>query len=190
VDDIGAGVSDGSPARRRTTGILPRKRSSVASGSQLEWAECYRTEMPYLIRYLITCFGGADMRDAADAAHTAFAELFIKWNTVHNPRAWLRKVAFRQMLRQPVKGEYSLDALHKEPAVLSASAQLELREDEKLVLDALGQLPPTQRRVFALMYDQFSYREIAEIMNISESAVRQNAGRARRRMKELLGLTT
>jgi RNA polymerase sigma factor (sigma-70 family) len=146
--------------------------------------------MPYLMRYLITCFDSADIRDAADAAHTAFAELFVKWNTVRNPRAWLRKVAFRQMLRQPVKGEYSLDTPHKEPAVLSASAQLELHEDEKLVLDALGQLPHAQRQVFALVYDEFSYREIAEIMNTTEAAVRQNAVRARRRMKELLGLTT
>ena len=146
--------------------------------------------MPYLIRYLIRCFDSADMPDAVDAAHNAFTELFVKWDTVLNPRAWLRKVAFRQMLRQPVKGEYPLDTPHTEPAVLSASAQLELREDEQMVLDALGQLPFTQRRVFALIYDEFSYREIAEIMNMSEAAVRQNAGRARRKMKELLGLTT
>ena len=130
------------------------------------------------------------MRDAAEAAHDAFAELFIKWDTVHAPRAWLRQVAFRRMLRQPVRGEYPLDALHKEPAVLSSSVRLELREEEELVLDALAKLPLTQRQVFALVYDQFSYQEIAKIMNTNEAAVRKNVERARRKMKELLGLTT
>jgi hypothetical protein len=43
--------------------------------------------MPQLIRYLMKCFGESDMRDAADAAQSAFAELFAKWNTVRSPRA-------------------------------------------------------------------------------------------------------
>jgi len=145
--------------------------------------------MPYLIRYLVRCFDSADISDAADAAHNAFAELFVKWDTVENPRAWLRKVAFRQMLRQPVKGECSLDTPHKEPVVLSSAAQLELHEDERMILNALKKLPVTQRNVFALMYDQFTYSEISKIMNMNEDAVRQNAGRARKKMKELLGLT-
>jgi RNA polymerase sigma factor (sigma-70 family) len=189
MDDSDATVSNGPSARRRSAGIILGKRGPVASGAKLKWAECYQTEMPYLIRYLIRCFDSAEIRDATDVAHNAFAELFEKWDTVQYPRAWLRKVAFRQMLRQPVRSEYSFDTGHKEPVALSAAAQLELREDEKMVLDALGELPPTQRNVFALIYDQFSYREIAEIMNISEEAVRQNAARARKKMKELLGLT-
>jgi hypothetical protein len=42
----------------------------------VEWAACYQAEMPYLIRYLLKCFDNADVHDAADAAHSAFAELF------------------------------------------------------------------------------------------------------------------
>jgi len=41
--------------------------------------------------------------------------------------------------------------------------------------------------VLALIYDEFSYGEIAQIMGISQAAVRKNAERARRRMSELLG---
>jgi RNA polymerase sigma factor (sigma-70 family) len=93
------------------------------------------------------------------------------------------------MLRQPVKGEYWLDTSPLQLVVPSASEQLELREREREVIAALYELPLTQRRVFALMYDEFSYREIAEIMNMSEPAVRKNAERAKARMKELLGLT-
>ena len=112
------------------------------------------------------------MRDAADAAQSAFAELFTKWGTVRSPRAWLRTVAFRQMLRQPP--DYPLDP-HSEPSVLSASSALELREQE--------------RQVLALVYDQFSCQEIAEIIGKSEVAVRKNIERARMTMREILGVT-
>jgi RNA polymerase sigma factor (sigma-70 family) len=176
-------------AKRRNYAITPDECDSVVSVSRVEWAACYQAEMPYLIRYLLKCFDNADIHDAADAAHSAFAELFTKWDTVHNPRAWLRTVAFRQMLRQPVKGEYLLDTSPQQLIVPSVSEQLELREREREVIAALHELPLTQRRVFALIYDEFSYREIAEIMNMSEPAVRKNAERSKSRMKELLGLT-
>ena len=139
--------------------------------------------MPLLIRYLMKCFGDSDMRDAADAAHDAFAELLKQWDTVRSPKAWLRTVAFRQMLRRPVGGEQSLDMLRQEPVAVSAS--LEFREETQAVLDMLGELPAKQRRVFALTYDGFPPREIAQIMGISETAVRKNVERARYTLKKL-----
>jgi RNA polymerase sigma-70 factor (ECF subfamily) len=142
--------------------------------------------MPQLIRYLMKCFGESDMRDAADAAQSAFAELFTKWGTIRSPRAWLRTMGFRQMLRQPA--EYPLDT-QSEPSVLRASSSLELREQEQQVLTVLRQLPLAQRQVLALVYDQFSYREIAEIIGKSEATVRKNIERARAAMREILGVT-
>jgi RNA polymerase sigma factor (sigma-70 family) len=107
---------------------------------------------------------------------------------VRSPRAWLRTVAFRQMLLQTASSEYPLDAAPRVPAaVLPASARIELREQEQAVLAALRQLPWKQRQVFALVYDEFSYSEIAEIMDMSESAVRKNMERARKKMKEIWG---
>ena len=150
------------------------------------WKDLYKTEMPRLVRYLMKCFGDSDMRDAGDAAHHAFAELFTKWDTVRSPRAWLRTVAFRQMLRQNASAEYPLEALRQEPATVPASARLELREETQAVLHGLRQLPLAQRQVLALIYDEFSYGEIAQITGTSEAAVRKNAERARRRMRELL----
>ena len=145
--------------------------------------------MPRLVRYLMKCFGDSGMRDSADAAHNAFVELFTNWDTVRSPRAWLRTVAFRQMLRQNASAEYPLDVLRQEPATVPASVRLELGEETQAVLDGLRQLPLAQRQVLALIYDQFSYSEIAQIMSISQAAVRKNAERARRRMSELLGIT-
>jgi RNA polymerase sigma factor (sigma-70 family) len=169
---------------------------SVASVVHLEWVACYEAEMPRLIRYLMKCFGDSDMRDATEAAQNAFTELFANWDTVQHPRAWLRTVAFRQMLRQNARAEDSLDSLPREPAPRTeqpasrpASVRLELREEHQRVMDLLRQLPLTQRQVLALLYDQFSYREIAEIMGTKEATVRKNAERARASMKKLLGIT-
>ncbi len=96
------------------------------------------------------------MRDAADAAHSAFAELFTNWDTVRSPRAWLRTAAFRQMLRQHASAEYPLDVLRREPAAVPASARLEPGEETQAVLGGLRQLPLAQRQVPALIYDEFS----------------------------------
>ena len=186
MDDAYPSAQDIPPASLRTGAIATEKRDPVAGTLQAEWDACYRAEMPQLIRYLMKCFGESDMRDAADAAQSAFAELFMKWNTVRSPRAWLRTVAFRQMLRQPA--EYPLDP-HSEPSVLPASSALELREQEQQVLAALRQLPLAQRQVLALVYDQFSCREIAEIIGKNEAAVRKNTERARSAMREILGVT-
>jgi RNA polymerase sigma factor (sigma-70 family) len=182
-------VPDIPPVTTPNDAIYDQKCDFVVSVVQGEWAACYKAEMPRLIRYLMKCSGDSDMRDAADAAQTAFTELFANWSTVHSPPAWLRKVAFRQMLRQRASAGYPLDALRQEPAVPPASMRLELREEHQAVLDRLGQLPMAQRQVLALLCDQFSYQEIAEIMNTNEAAVRKNAERARSKMKELLGIT-
>jgi RNA polymerase sigma factor (sigma-70 family) len=185
VDDAYPPPRDIPPASPRTGAIAAERHNPVAGALRADWEACYRAEMPQLIRYLMKCFAESDMRDAADAAQSAFAELFTKWDTVRSPRAWLRTVAFRQMLRQPV--EYPLD-VQLEPSVHPASASLELREQEHQVLAALRRLPLAQRQVMALMYDQFSYPEIAGIVGKSEATVRKNAERARTAMKELLGV--
>jgi len=191
VDDTDATVPvpDIPAAATRDSALDDQQCGSVASVLQRSWEDLYKAEMPRLVRYLMKCFGDSDMRDAADAAHNAFVELFTKWNTVRSPRAWLRTVAFRQMLRQNASAEYPLDVLRREPATVPASARLELGEETQAVLDGLRQLPLAQRQVLALIYDQFSYSEIAQIMSISQAAVRKNAERARRRMSELLGIT-
>jgi RNA polymerase sigma factor (sigma-70 family) len=186
VNDVRRSAQDIPPVGPGTGVIATGKRDPVAGALLADWEACYRAEMPRLIRYLMKCFGESDMRDAADAAQSAFAELFTKWSTVRSPRAWLRTVAFRQMLRQPA--EYPLDA-HCEPSVLPAYSALELREQEQQVLGALRRLPLAQRQVLALVYDQFSCQEIAEIIGKNEVAVRKNIERARTAMREILGVT-
>jgi RNA polymerase sigma-70 factor (ECF subfamily) len=136
--------------------------------AEVEFAACYQAEMPLLIRFLIKY--GAAGHDAAEAAQEAFIELHRQWHSVSKPKPWLRKVAIRIYLKTPADNSLSLDG-HDKPGVLDATNRIEFREEEKTVLAALGSLPPAQRAVLALHYDQFETREIAEILGMTEAAV-------------------
>ena len=149
-----------------------------------EFATCYQAEMPALVGFLITC--GAGHHDATDAAQEAFLELFKKWQTVEKPKQWLRTVAYRIFLHQPVSNTSPLQENHDVASLLSASADFDFHEEEKAVLDMLRLLPTAQRAVLALHYDQFETRDIAEILGMKETAVRKNLERARAKLRKLL----
>ena len=178
------GSSPGS-ASVSLAGPLPAGRR-VLPATDPEFATYYHAEMPALIGFLIKC--GANHHDAADAAQEAFFELFKQWQNVRKPNQWIRTVAFRIFLHQPVSNASPLEAAQDIPSPLSASARFEFHEEEKLVLDALDLLPTAQRAVLALHYDQFETRDIAEILGMQQAAVRKNLERARATLKKLLDL--
>jgi RNA polymerase sigma factor (sigma-70 family) len=164
-------------------GPLPTERR-VLPAADPEFATCYHAEMPALIGFLIKC--GANHHDAADAAQEAFLELFKQWQAVRHPKQWLRTVAFRIFLHQPVGDTSSLEPAQDIPSPLSESARFDFCEEEKLVLDVLDLLPTTQRAVLALHYDQFETRDIAQILGMKQATVRKNMERARATLKKLL----
>jgi RNA polymerase sigma factor (sigma-70 family) len=156
-------------------------------GADPEFATCYQAEMPALIRFLIIC--GANSRDAADAGREAFLLLFKQWPAVQKPRQWLRAVAFRIFLNQPVGDAASLlDTAQDLLGPLSASTRVAFREEEQLVLEALDLLPTTQRAVLALHYDNFGVHEIAEILGMQQATVQKNLKWGRAALKKKLGL--
>ena len=187
----GVTVDDGSaPAPDIPTG--PQKeiapiRSASTDVSHVEFAIFYEAEMPRLVRYLVKCDNS--VHDAQEAAQHAFEELFKQWDSVRSPKAWLRKVAFRMLHKVHVKNERPLGGAQGTGLVITTSARIELREEADAVLSALLQLPMAQRQVFALYYDGFETCEIADILEMTEAAVRQNRARARARLSVLLGAT-
>lgn len=154
--------------------------------STVEYAMVYQAEFPRLVRYLIQC--GANWHDAQDAAQHALIALHKQWATVHNPRPWLRTVAFREFIGARDADKRSLEG-HDQLRAPQGPADIESFLEQDAALSAIRQLPPLQRHVFAMHFDQLETSEIAEVLEISEAAVRQNLARARARLKELLGLT-
>ena len=121
---------------------------------------------------------------AEDVAQEAFYRLLKHWRTVSTydlPEAWVRRVAIRIAVREVQRA--------------AARAAKERRElvvpyddlpDPDLVR-AVRELSPMQRTVVALYYwEDRPVAEIAEILEVSESTVKQHLHRARHRLAELL----
>ncbi len=150
-----------------------------ASLARSEFAACYATERPLLVRFLMKL--GASAQDAFDAAQDAFVEALRCWERIQNPRAWLRTVAIRRLPRR--RPEVPLrewqDLADPAPDVF------EISDETSKVLDALRRLPPVQRLVMAWTMDGFEPVEIAAEVGMTPEAVRQARARARASLKRM-----
>jgi RNA polymerase sigma factor (sigma-70 family) len=163
--------------------LRPRDGRTVAG---MEFAACYRSEMAALVRHVM--FHGASEQEAHDAAQSAFEQAYRVWETIRSPRAWLRTVAVRAHLRSAVRQETPAESLPDRVGELSAMVGAESREQERAVLAALAALPLKQRQVMAWTFDGFAPAEIAVALDTDPAAVRQNLAKARRNLKQLLGI--
>jgi RNA polymerase sigma factor (sigma-70 family) len=73
--------------------------------------------------------------------------------------------------------------------VLPTASAVELRDEARTVLAALATLPPKQRQVMAWCIDGYTPAEIAREMGADPAAVRQNLAKARKNLKQVLGMT-
>ncbi len=132
--------------------------------------------------------------DAEDAAQDAF----LRWQAadrdrIEVPEAWLTKIVTNLCLdrlrsararRERAVGVWLPEPLLKGDPMLGPADTYEQRESVSLaVLTLMERLSPVQRAVYVLR-EAFSYShaEIAEILDITESASQQHLHRARQRI--------
>lgn len=163
--------------------ILDADDKLPRNGIQVPFDQFYRAEMASLVRFVRRY--GADVYAAADAAHDAFTEIYPQWNTIENPRAWLRLVACRIYYRRRLR-EIPMDEVPDRPVIYEDPA--EVREQGRRVFEALAALPERQRQVMAWHLDGYGNTEIARHLGITDAAVRQNLCRGRQALKQWLAL--
>ncbi|QVQ54101.1 RNA polymerase sigma factor SigJ [Spiractinospora alimapuensis] len=134
---------------------------------------------------------------AADA-EDAVQDTFLRWQAADRdhilvPEAWLTKVVTNvsldrlrsaQARRERAVGEWMPEPLLDGDPMLGPAETVEQRDSVTLaVLMLLERLSPVERAVYVLR-EAFSYghAEVAEILDISESASQQHAHRARERV--------
>jgi RNA polymerase sigma-70 factor (ECF subfamily) len=134
---------------------------------------------------------------AADA-EDAVQDAFLRWYAadrehIEVPEAWLTKVVTNlsldrlrsaKMRRERAVGDWLPEPLLDGDPMLGPADTVEQRESVTLaVLTLMERLSPVERAVYVLR-EAFSYShaEIAEILDITESASQQHAHRARRRV--------
>ena len=147
-----------------------------------DFAHFYATSFPRVERAVRAFCRDPDV--AYEATQEAFARAFARWSRVRKasfPEAWVAKTAInvtKRYFRRRARAS-------SEPARSSP----EPSSDRLEVLDAVRRLPDRQRQAVALHYlTDTPLAGVAEVMGISEGAVKTHLHKARTALKELLGV--
>jgi RNA polymerase sigma-70 factor (ECF subfamily) len=130
---------------------------------------------------------------AQDLAQESFLQLHrTAWGTmpVDEARFWLYRVARNMAINEFRKShtryrlfDRVIEAMSPRPR--NPEQEYETQERKTLVLEMLGSLPEDQRTALLLReQEQLSYREIGQVLNISESKVKVDIFRARASLRE------
>ena len=147
--------------------------------------ECVDNFADGVYRFIVKNIRHAE--DAQDIVQSAFEKLWVNRAQVlpEKAKSYLFTVAYHQMIdhirksnKMPLSDEASI------PHQPINQAQTELKA---LLMRAVNELNPTQKSLVLLKdYEGYSYQEIAEIMNLSDSQVKVYLHRARIILKNKL----
>jgi RNA polymerase sigma-70 factor (ECF subfamily) len=152
-----------------------------------EFTMLFRDFYPSLCRFLECLLGGRSAL-AQDLAQESFLQLHrTAWGTVppQEARFWLYRVARNFALNEFRKGQTRYRLFERvvevmRPRARTPEEEYEVLERQNLVIDMLQSLPEDQRAALLLReQEQLSYREIGQVLNISESKVKVDIFRAR-----------
>jgi RNA polymerase sigma factor (sigma-70 family) len=148
-----------------------------------EWM--FRAAFPRIHRTVFLVL--RDYGRAEEVTQEALLKLLQNWGKVSSyeqPEAWVRRVAIRLAVRQAGRegGRVAREVAADRP--MSG----EEPEGDPAVAAAVAALAPRQRAAVVLhYYEDLPVLEVARILNVSESTVKQHLLRARVRLAELLG---
>jgi RNA polymerase sigma factor (sigma-70 family) len=157
-----------------------------------EFTMLFQDFYPSLCRFL-ECLLGGRAPLAQDLAQESFLQLHrTAWGTlpVGEARFWLYRVARNMAINEFRKSHtrYKLFDRVVEamvPRARNPEQEYETQERKTLVLEMLQTLPEDQRTALLLReQEQLSYREIGEVLNVSESKVKVDIFRARASLRE------
>ncbi len=125
--------------------------------------------------------------DAQDIVQSAFEKLWVNRAQVipEKAKSYLFTVAYHQMIDHIRKSNKM--SLVEETAIPQMHITQQDPELKQILMRAVNELNPTQKSLVLLKdYEGYSYQEIGEIMNLSESQVKVYLHRARLILKTKL----
>lgn len=140
----------------------------------------FKTEYARLFRYLDRLSGEPDL--AADLVQEAFIRLYRRGTMPDRPQLWLVTVALNLFRNARSTRSRRLRLLSRwteaaEPAEPDTGAS---SENSTTVRAALDRLPPRERELLLLRAEGYSYREMAEALELKEASVGTLLARAKR----------
>jgi RNA polymerase sigma-70 factor, ECF subfamily len=132
--------------------------------------------------------------DASDVAQQAFVRAFRSLGTFRGAasfRSWLYKIAINLALNHLRDyAKHAADELGEDASTARATGPQRIiaGEDQAALRAAVEALPPKQRLVLELrVYEELSFKEVAELADCSENSAKVNFHHAVKRLRELLG---
>ena len=125
--------------------------------------------------------------DAQDIVQSAFEKLWVNRAQVlpEKAKSYLFTVAYHQMIDH-IRTSNKMP-LAEETSIPHQPIVQERRELKQVLMRAVNELNPTQKSLVLLKdYEGYSYQEIGEIMNLSDSQVKVYLHRARLILKNKL----
>lgn len=146
-----------------------------------------RTSALHRLAFLLTGDRGA----AEDLLQEALVQVVAHWervSRVEDPDAYVRRVLVNQHLQGRRRLRWRAEVLTSAPPERPDAVDSEGRVDDADALHrVLGQLPPRQRAVVVLRYDEgLSERETAQVLDCSVGTVKSSASRGLAALRHLL----
>jgi RNA polymerase sigma factor (sigma-70 family) len=155
----------------------------VRTQDRLEYEWIFRSAYPRVLRTVSQILWSRSA--AEDVAQEAFLKLLLHWRTAsgyEQPEAWVRRVAIRLAIRQAQR-EIRRGELER----TGQAAPKEQEAGDSELAKAIMTLAPMQRAAVVLYYyEDLPVVEVARILVVSESTVKQHLYRARIRLAALL----
>ena len=154
----------------------------MRTSQRIEYEWVFRSTYPSVLRTTFVILH--DRGRAEEVTQDAFLRLYERWGGVvriDNPAAWVRKVAARAAVRQArlVRARES-DRPAREVTAWDHLPDVDL-------VRAVASLAPQQRAAVALFYlEDLPVEEVAHLLDVSTSTVKQHLHRARARLAALL----
>jgi RNA polymerase sigma-70 factor (ECF subfamily) len=160
-----------------------------------EFESFFHETYPGLCRFLecMLAGGGGGASTAQDVAQESFMRLYregLAKFPVGEARFWLYRVARNLALNELSKGSTRQRLFGRVVEAFThrgrdPEGELEMNERKGLVLEMLKQLPEHQRAALLLREQEgMSYREIGEVLGVSEGKVKVDVFRARTVLRE------
>jgi DNA-directed RNA polymerase specialized sigma24 family protein len=174
-----ASECDDNPGPKALLDIGPNQDDPVPSSDAEQFTTFVIDAQPRLLRALVGYFG---VDDAHDAMADAFVYTWEHWKRVSrmdNPTGYVYRVAISRGRRR----------WHKN-GTLSVATDTGMPDVEPALPSAMRQLSPRQRTAVFLVHGcQWSQEEVADLMGISVSSVRNHLTRGMTHLRHLIGDT-
>jgi RNA polymerase sigma factor (sigma-70 family) len=153
--------------------------------TEKEYNECVNLYADNVYRFIVKNLRHEE--DARDVVQTAFEKLWRNREDVDGAKSksYLFTVAYNQMIDhlRKVKRVYLKEEFRDEVKVYDK----QVNNTRAVLQEALARLSETQRSLVMLKdYEGYSYGEIGQIMNLSESQVKVYLHRARLQLKDYI----